>query len=270
MSPVISSGANVVGGIIDTISTAVTNRKNREFAEKENAILRAREDNAVQRRQQDLKKAGINPILAGQDPAQAQLGHGLTMVAPTVGPSLSNLADNIVSHRMAQETERHNKAVEEREEKSLQNTIGFTSKQMEEIDATVEKLGADTKKTMKQIEQIAKDIDFTNLEMITEKLRQEMLKAETEHEFKKIEETVSKTRKNNQEIHKLAEETLSIMNKIHLDTANKKYIEQLTMNAQTENDIKELEKVLKTLEIPKTAVNGFLDVARKMLTMGLW
>lgn len=45
-----------------------------QFISNENRIMREREDNAIQRRMEDLAKSGINPLLAGSQPASANIG----------------------------------------------------------------------------------------------------------------------------------------------------------------------------------------------------
>lgn len=45
-----------------------------QFISNENRIMREREDNAIQRRMQDLARSGINPLLAGAQPASSNIG----------------------------------------------------------------------------------------------------------------------------------------------------------------------------------------------------
>lgn len=45
-----------------------------QFIANENRIMREREDNAIQRRMQDLARSGINPLLAGAQPAGSSIG----------------------------------------------------------------------------------------------------------------------------------------------------------------------------------------------------
>ena len=75
----------MLGGIIGGIGSAImggismanqkkTNEQNRAREDQIRKEIWKREDNAVQRRAKDLGLAGINPLLAAGDPAQASTG----------------------------------------------------------------------------------------------------------------------------------------------------------------------------------------------------
>lgn len=75
----------IIGGALGAIGKAtgmgLQAHQNKKNIERENRIRQQtwdREDNAVQRRAKDLKLAGINPLLAAGDPAQASTGGGVT------------------------------------------------------------------------------------------------------------------------------------------------------------------------------------------------
>lgn len=85
---IIAAIIGAVAGIGTTIINATTqssiNSQNTAMAKQENDIMREREDNAVQRRANDLKLAGINPLLAGLGGASAQSGQLIPMQAPQI------------------------------------------------------------------------------------------------------------------------------------------------------------------------------------------
>lgn len=85
---IIAAIIGAVAGIGTTIINATTqssiNSQNTAMAKQENDIMREREDNAVQRRANDLKLAGINPLLAGLGGASAQSGQLIPLQSPQI------------------------------------------------------------------------------------------------------------------------------------------------------------------------------------------
>lgn len=71
----ISAGlGSIIGSGLSTIGNFFTNYQNRKSVERENAIMREREDTAIRRRVTDLEAAGLNKQLAAGDPASSQSG----------------------------------------------------------------------------------------------------------------------------------------------------------------------------------------------------
>lgn len=70
-----------LGAVGKTVGMGLQSHQNKKNIEREDKIRQQtweREDNAVQRRAKDLEKAGINPLLAAGDPAQASTGGAVT------------------------------------------------------------------------------------------------------------------------------------------------------------------------------------------------
>lgn len=271
----LSVGSNIIGDFLNSLTTQDINQKNIAYTAEENRILREREDNAVQRRQNDLRLAGINPILAGTDPAQAQLGHGLQLLAPNL-QGMYNSADNIISHRIAKETERSNKAKENLEERKVTQEIreslkrmDFTDKQIEEIEERLFYLDLDKKwqyeEVAKKISNIEADTLLKEKQRITETYLATLTNAKTDTEKKQLEVMSANINKMNAESLKIFKEIEELGVRMGLEN---KQIEKLNADIlmiESEIDLNNFRKTMESMKFTRDTIAEISNQIRDWL-----
>ena len=205
-----------VGGITQTIANGIINAQNLkhqkevfnwqkeqqawanqfakdqfEYQKKQNDLTRQREDTAIQRRQADLKKAGLNPLSAADSGgASAQTMGGSTMSGGSANATAPQMAgieglDNLFQGIMNIMTQRQNIAqsqtdqayTEEKtrtEREKQKNIIGDTSKksaETKEIERRTQFYDTLTSEKEAQITAIQKENELRELRKETERAK---------------------------------------------------------------------------------------------------
>ena len=204
-------GGIIAGGAMNMITQGVgmglqahQNKKNQEREDKIRQQTWDREDNAVQRRAKDLELAGINPLLAAGDPAQASTGGGVTGgTAPDaegLGGAMAQTGQAIDA--MIQQ-KKMNKMMEQKQDAEIAKIEAETESQRldneaheerlerergqgKNVDADTEKKKAETEKIRRETEKVDAEIDAirANTElseeqkkkMIQDRLRESIIK----------------------------------------------------------------------------------------------
>lgn len=141
------------GAFTDMVSTGATNAMNyemwqtqNEIQQRENEIMREREDNAIVRRMNDLSNAGINPLLAGNiGGASAMAGNvmpAIQMQKSNAGNIIANIAE---SEARTKATKAGQKLTEEQAKETAERTrimieSAPTKEQAEKANKYIEKM----------------------------------------------------------------------------------------------------------------------------------
>lgn len=166
-----------------------------EYQKQQNDLTRQREDTAIQRRQADLKQAGLNPLSAGDSGgASAQTMSGSTMSGGSqqgTAPQMEGIAglDNIFQGVMNIMTQKQNIAQSQTDQEYTKEKTKTERDRQENIREDTEKKSAETKeierktqyyddlssKAQAEITAIEKENELRELRKATERAREREL-----------------------------------------------------------------------------------------------
>lgn len=141
IAALIGAAATVGSTIFNGIMQNKTNQQNQMMVQQENQIMREREDNSVQRRAEDLKQAGINPLLAGLGGASASSGQIVPMQAPQI--SLPDFGEMFRDFKEGQNFDAQNKKIKSEVALNHQQKMNLIES-IKQIKATTTNIKQDT------------------------------------------------------------------------------------------------------------------------------
>lgn len=243
------------------------NQQNIANQNAQNEINRAREDTAIQRRQTDLLAAGINPMLAGMQGAQAAPMSAAMATAPIIDTGLGSRHAQIQSSIWANAMQELRDSIKSGAETS--NTITdlidklktteqerrLLKQQQKHLDADTKKIFSDIIVNQAKVEEITDQITtnainrkLTEELITTEPIKRALIQAETKTEYQKIKEIQEKIKNLGQERKNAIAKEMETISKTNLTDAQVNKIKQETTNLILTGDILKFQNEMKTID----------------------
>nr|DAI49540.1 MAG TPA: minor capsid protein [Microviridae sp.] len=188
-------GSSIIGGLGGLISNGINawtqnriNDSNLAMVQNENSITRRREDTAIVRRARDLQAAGINPLLAGIQGAQASAGQLIPMQAPQLDltGAFKNIMSAITEAQKMQNSDVNEKTRINLETNKLIDDLKTSEENRKLIKKQVETMSIQDQNTMQNTLYQLKQMEKIDSEVLTAGFQRALIEAQTDTERKRI------------------------------------------------------------------------------------
>lgn len=174
----------IIDAAINSATTVEVSKENRRYADRVNRQVWARDDSAIQRRVKDMKKAGINPVLAAGQAASNSPPITSMMQAPQISDPVENVMALIQQEANISQTTAQKKLIEQQEKNQ------FIKNQIDALELARQKNSGGNPKTV--LGRLFQDLNQSDkahaaqlkLQDKLDKKRQDALDAELQKQIK--------------------------------------------------------------------------------------
>lgn len=271
---VLSLGLGMGSAGLGGLTNFFNNLSMMRFQAKENEIMREREDNAIQRQMIDMRKAGINPIMAGNTGgAQAGLGGGIQLSSPDFSQNFGAMQDQLASEMAINETKRHNEALEQDTDvqilqgwQELNRKIAFDEQQKKQWEDNYKLMDNEDKraaaKHLKDLDKISAEIANLYSETELNFFKNALVEAQTDTERKRVEEMASNIVLMGKKGQEIMANIAKITSDMNVNAAQIDEIKQRIASMKNHDDYENFMKWIHGLNLAKDSIQMISSEAR--------
>lgn len=253
----------------------------RNDVKQENEKMREREDNAIQRQMADLRRAGINPLMAGQlGGANANLGNFAQYAGQNYSGYTAAMQDQLATimslkHQkdMLEEQKRHNVRTEDQTDKNIENDLtkiqndwNFKEIQIDEIHNNIALLNNEDKRKAeihtKNISKISAEISQIYSEIDLNFVKEALMNAQTTAEYKRVEEMSANIVLMGKQGKKILSDVAMNCSNMNVNAARIDEIKQHIASMQNHDDYENFMKWIHGISLGKDVIQMLSSEAR--------